>query len=108
MVHGRDETDIAMFKPPWKRLLGQHAGLDDRPSNTEPLLHRIRTQAMHAYDGWKSYFRQPILPSSLTFVLLFFNVALSPGGLITAFLTAKGLDGTGMAIFRGGCAGNYQ
>ena len=95
----------AGFKPPWTRLLGKHAGLDDPPPKVaESLLVRIRSQAAHALDGWKAYFRQPILPSSLTFVLLFFNVALSPGGLITAFLTAKGLDGTGMAIFRGGCA----
>ena len=121
MVHGRDETNIALFKPPWKRLLGKHKGLDDdndsdsdnndngdenkkRRTKLQPSLGQIiRTQTVHALDGWRAYFRQPILPSSLTFVLLFFNVALSPGGLITAFL-AKGLDGTGMAIFRGGCA----
>jgi hypothetical protein len=104
MVHGRDETDIAMFKPSWKRLLGKHRGLDDVKPPRQPFLVALRTQLSHALDGWRSYFRQPILPSSLTFVLLFFNVALSPGGLITAFLTAKGLDGTGMAVFRGGCA----
>jgi iron-regulated transporter 1 len=32
------------------------------------------------------------------------NVALSPGGLTTAFLTSKGLDGSALAIFRGSCA----
>lgn len=61
--------------------------------------------AAHALDGWATYFKQPILACSLTYVMLFFNVALSPGGLITAFLTSWGLDGTGMAVFRVGCAG---
>ena len=129
MVHGREEAEVAMFKPPsWKKLLlpgkrkkdneADFLPLDnvgDENSNENstklsfplplPLPQRIKNQAMHAVDGWRAYFRQPILFSSLTFVLLFFNVALSPGGLITAFLTAKGLDGKGMAIFRGGCAG---
>lgn len=69
-----------------------------------PLLARLQQQAAHALDGWRSYFAQPILPSSLTCVLLFFNVVLSPGGLITAFLTSRGFDGNAMAAFRGGCA----
>jgi Ferroportin1 (FPN1) len=126
MVHGREEAEVAMFKPPsWKRLLlGKKKDelADNLLENEEnnnfksqiastppkvPLLQRIKKQSMHAVDGWREYFRQPILFSSLTFVLLFFNVALSPGGLITAFLTAKGLDGKGMAIFRGGCAGTH-
>ncbi|KAG7670516.1 putative Solute carrier family 40 member 2, chloroplastic [Nannochloris sp. 'desiccata'] len=128
MVHGRDEAEVAMFKPiSWKRLLGkkktttQNENTDRDSLENETihnanitkssfaskkvsLLRRFKNQSMHAVDGWRAYFRQPILFSSLTFVLLFFNVALSPGGLITAFLTAKGLDGKGMAIFRGGCA----
>lgn len=41
-------------------------------------------QLAHSLDGWRSYFRQPILPSSLTFVLLFFNVVLSPGWVLPA------------------------
>lgn len=57
-----------------------------------------------SFDGWKAYFRTPILPSSLVFVFLFFNVALSPGGLLTAFLTSRGMSGYEMAIFRGSCA----
>lgn len=69
-----------------------------------PLLTRLQQQVAHALDGWRSYFAQPILPSSLTCVLLFFNVVLSPGGLITAFLTSRGFDGNAMAAFRGGCA----
>jgi iron-regulated transporter 1 len=132
MVHGRDEAEVAMFKPlSWKRLLGKkkktlnentdmvntlenenetifNGNIKQKPPDIHKisLLQHIKNQSVHAVDGWRAYFRQPILFSSLTFVLLFFNVALSPGGLITAFLTAKGLDGKGMAIFRGGCAGN--
>jgi len=127
MVHGRSEAEVALFKPlPWKRLLGKEkkktqndntdGTVNTSENNTDssattkkiPILQRIQNQLLHAADGWKAYFRQPILFSSLTFVLIFFNVALSPGGMITAFLTAKGLDGIGMAVFRSGCAGNYQ
>ena len=103
MVHGRDEIDVAFFKPPWKRLLDKRTVLPEKKPSLS-FSQRLRTQLAHSLDGWKAYFKQPILPSSLTFVLLFFNVALSPGGLITAFLTLKGLDGTAMAVFRGGCA----
>ena len=80
-------------------------------STQQPLLppERVRQGAARFVDSWRrssfaSYFRQPILPSSLTFVLLFFNVVLSPGGLITALLTQWGFDGQAMAVFRGGCA----
>lgn len=52
----------------------------------QPLLVRVRKQAAHAMDSWKAYFAQPILPSSLTFVLLFFNVVLAPGGWICCAL----------------------
>ncbi|KAL8481943.1 hypothetical protein ACS0TY_028185 [Phlomoides rotata] len=37
--------------------------------------------------GWFEYIQQPVLPASLAYVLLYFNVALAPGGLMTAFLT---------------------
>ncbi|KAL8528213.1 hypothetical protein ACS0TY_005864 [Phlomoides rotata] len=40
--------------------------------------------------GWFEYIQQPILPASLAYVLLYFNVALAPGGLMTAFLTQHG------------------
>ena len=45
----------------------------------EPLRARVQRQLAHALDGWQAYFRQPILPSSLTFILLFLNVMMSPG-----------------------------
>jgi iron-regulated transporter 1 len=37
-------------------------------------------------------------------VLLYFNDVLSPGGLMTAFLTQIGCNGTNTALFRSGCA----
>lgn len=40
--------------------------------------------------GWKEYMQQPVLPASLAFVLLYFNVVLTPGSLMTAFLTQHG------------------
>lgn len=65
---------------------------------------RLRQQVEDGIASWRCYFKQPILPASLTFVLIFFNVAMSPGGLITAILTSWGFDGNAMAAFRGGCA----
>ncbi|KAL4440206.1 hypothetical protein ABPG75_003207 [Micractinium tetrahymenae] len=109
MLHGRSEPGAA-----WARLPSWHAFLEnarlrrvheaEAETRRAPLLDRARAQLAHSLDGWRSYFRQPILPSSLTFVMLFFNVVLSPGGLITAFLTLWGMDSNAMAIFRGGCA----
>eukprot|EP00884_Botryococcus_braunii_P013074 jgi/Botrbrau1/21768/Bobra.43_1s0158.1 len=55
-------------------------------------------------QGWRAYFRQPFLPASLAYIMLFFNAVLSPGGLMTAFLTSRGLSGMAAAAFRGGCA----
>jgi hypothetical protein len=40
--------------------------------------------------GWKEYMQQPVLPASLAYVLLYFNVVLTPGSLMTAFLTQRG------------------
>jgi hypothetical protein len=56
-------------------------------------------------NAWREYFfENPMLPSSIVVVLLYFNVALSPGGILTAFLTFKGMNGSSLAIFRGSCA----
>jgi hypothetical protein len=40
--------------------------------------------------GWKEYMQQPALPASLAYVLLYFNVVLTPGSLMTAYLTQHG------------------
>lgn len=43
-------------------------------------------------QGWIEYMQQPVLPASLAYVLLCFNVVLAPGGLMTAFLTQRGMS----------------
>lgn len=40
--------------------------------------------------GWTEYIRQPVLPASLAYVLVCFNVALAPGALMTTFLVHNG------------------
>lgn len=41
--------------------------------------------------GWKEYLQQPVLPASLAYVLLYFNIVLTPGSLMTAYLTQSGI-----------------
>lgn len=41
--------------------------------------------------GWLDYMNLPVLPASLAYVLLCFNVVLTPGGLMTSFLTQCGM-----------------
>ncbi|KAM1442624.1 hypothetical protein ACFXTO_010589 [Malus domestica] len=54
--------------------------------------------------GWKEYMQQPVLPASLAYVLLYFNVVLTPGSLMTAFLTQSGLNPSIIGGFSGLCA----
>ncbi|XP_028791469.1 solute carrier family 40 member 3, chloroplastic [Neltuma alba] len=54
--------------------------------------------------GWKEYLGQPVLPASLAWVLLYFNVVLGPGSLMTAFLTQRGLHPSIIGGFSGLCA----
>ncbi|KAJ9180344.1 hypothetical protein P3X46_008602 [Hevea brasiliensis] len=54
--------------------------------------------------GWKEYMHQPVLPASLAYVLLCFNVVLAPGGLMTAFLTQRGVNPSVIGGFSGLCA----
>ncbi|CAH9087516.1 unnamed protein product [Cuscuta europaea] len=49
--------------------------------------------------GWVEYIQQPVLPASIASVLLYFNVVLAPGGLMTAFLTQRGLNPTIIGSF---------
>lgn len=53
--------------------------------------------------GWLEYLQQPVLPASLAYVLLYFNV-LAPGCLMTAFLTQRGLNPSIIGGFSGLCA----
>ncbi|CAA2970277.1 solute carrier family 40 member 3, chloroplastic [Olea europaea subsp. europaea] len=55
-------------------------------------------------NGWYEYIQQPVLPASLAYVLLYFNVVLAPGGLMTAFLTQHGLEPSIIGGFSGLCA----
>ncbi|GAB4855655.1 Solute carrier 40 member 3, chloroplastic [Ancistrocladus abbreviatus] len=54
--------------------------------------------------GWVEYLQQPVLPASIAYVLLYFNVVLTPGGLMTAFLTQRGLNPSIIGGFSGLCA----
>ncbi|KAK3014293.1 hypothetical protein RJ639_008016 [Escallonia herrerae] len=54
--------------------------------------------------GWVEYLQQPVLPASLAYVLLYFNVVLAPSGLMTAFLTQHGLNPSIIGGFSGLCA----
>ncbi|KAE9611914.1 putative major facilitator superfamily domain-containing protein [Lupinus albus] len=54
--------------------------------------------------GWKEYLSQPVLPASLACVLLYFNIVLAPGSLMTAFLTQRGLSPSIVGGFSTMCA----
>ncbi|CAN1219491.1 Solute carrier family 40 member 3, chloroplastic [Linum perenne] len=54
--------------------------------------------------GWKEYIQQPVLPASIAYVLLFFNVVLGPTSLMTAFLTQRGVNPSIIGGFSGLCA----
>ncbi|KAK1315526.1 hypothetical protein QJS10_CPA05g00203 [Acorus calamus] len=54
--------------------------------------------------GWIEYKCQPVLPASVASVLLYFNVALAPGALMTAFLTHRGISPSIIGGFNGLCA----
>lgn len=54
--------------------------------------------------GWTEYLKQPVLPASIAYVLLYFNIVLTPGGLMTAFLTQRGLNTSIIGGFSGLCA----
>jgi hypothetical protein len=54
--------------------------------------------------GWKEYIQQPVLPASLAYVLLYFNIVLTPGSLMTAFLTQRCVNPSVIGGFSGLCA----
>lgn len=78
-----------------------------RASDEGPLPHanNIVDSGVEAIKlGWKEYIQQPVLPASLAYVLLYFNVVLTPGSLMTAFLTQRGLNPSIIGAFSGLCA----
>eukprot|EP01018_Ginkgo_biloba_P026325 Gb_08158 [translate_table: standard] len=85
----------------------RHHGTCDKPCNKselqkpENLVERGLDAIRH---GWVQYKTQPVLPASLAYVLLYFNVVLTPGGLMTSFLTQRGLNPSIIGAFSGLCA----
>ncbi|XP_058083009.1 solute carrier family 40 member 3, chloroplastic [Magnolia sinica] len=65
------------------------------------LVEKVRDVIKH---GWMEYKQQPVLPASLAYVLLYFNIVLTPGCLMTAFLTQRGLNPSIIGGFSGLCA----
>uniref|UniRef100_A0A0D9WCD5 Solute carrier family 40 member n=1 Tax=Leersia perrieri TaxID=77586 RepID=A0A0D9WCD5_9ORYZ len=54
--------------------------------------------------GWIEYLQQPVLPASLAYVLVCFNVALAPGALMTTFLIHQGVSPSVIGAFGGSSA----
>ncbi|CAN6358429.1 unnamed protein product [Urochloa humidicola] len=54
--------------------------------------------------GWTEYIRQLVLPASLAYVLVCFNVALAPGALMTTFLIHHGVSASVLGAFGGSSA----
>ncbi|KAF7041947.1 hypothetical protein CFC21_051663 [Triticum aestivum] len=54
--------------------------------------------------GWSEYISQPVLPASLAYVLVCFNVALAPGALMTTFLIHHGVSPLVLGVFGGSSA----
>ncbi|KAG2695800.1 hypothetical protein I3760_07G029400 [Carya illinoinensis] len=78
-----------------------------KTSNGEPLPdddNKVDMGLEAIKHGWKEYMQQPVLPASLASVLLYFNVVLTPGSLMTAFLTQHGLNPSIIGGFSGLCA----
>ncbi|XP_078168657.1 iron-regulated protein 3 [Carex rostrata] len=54
--------------------------------------------------GWNEYKHQTVLPASMASVLLFFNVALAPGAIMTALLMHYGISPSIIGAFSGLCS----
>ncbi|WOL03260.1 solute carrier family 40 member 2, chloroplastic [Canna indica] len=54
--------------------------------------------------GWKEYKHQPVLPASLAYVLLYFNIALAPGAIMTSLLVHHGINPSIIGGFSGLCS----
>uniref|UniRef100_A0A0E0D7N6 Solute carrier family 40 member n=1 Tax=Oryza meridionalis TaxID=40149 RepID=A0A0E0D7N6_9ORYZ len=60
----------------------------DAQQSRSPL--RVEEAVDTVRRGWSEYMQQPVLPASLAYVLVCFNVALAPGALMTTFLIHQG------------------
>ncbi|CAN6469028.1 unnamed protein product [Victoria cruziana] len=72
-----------------------------KPQNRRGLVTKGVDAIKH---GWLDYMNLPVLPASLAYVLLCFNVVLTPGGLMTSFLTQCGLNPSLIGGFSGLCS----
>lgn len=52
-------------------------------------------------NGLIEYINQPVLPASLAYVFLYFNIALAPGSIMTAFLVHHGVSPSIIGGFSG-------
>ncbi|XP_078158877.1 solute carrier family 40 member 2, chloroplastic-like [Carex rostrata] len=65
----------------------------------------VKDGLMAIKQGWNEYVNMPVLPASVTYVLLCFNIALAPGSLMTTFLTHQaGLNPYMLGLFSGSSA----
>lgn len=85
----------------------RHHGISNESSNASErwISKNLVERGLDAIRcGWVQYKTQPVLPVSLAFVFLYFNVVLSPGGLMTSYLTHRGLNPSIIGAFSGMCA----
>eukprot|EP00271_Cylindrocystis_brebissonii_P003983 TRINITY_DN1529_c0_g1_i1.p1 TRINITY_DN1529_c0_g1~~TRINITY_DN1529_c0_g1_i1.p1 ORF type:complete len:430 (+),score=58.89 TRINITY_DN1529_c0_g1_i1:36-1292(+) len=97
--------------PPGKSAEASHPSSSPSDSNRKAQQHTSNPQPTSvpngltaALKGWRQYLAQPVLPASIAYVLLYFNAVLSPGSLMTSFLTQRGLNMSIIGIFRGASA----
>ncbi|RLN00279.1 solute carrier family 40 member 3, chloroplastic-like [Panicum miliaceum] len=80
----------------------------EHESTHTTLAFSIKKKAEEAWAtirrGWTEYLRQPVLPASLAYVLVCFNVALAPGALMTTFLIHHGVSASVLGVFGGSSA----
>eukprot|EP00898_Chlorokybus_atmophyticus_P007851 jgi/Chlat1/8067/Chrsp73S07529 len=92
------------FAQPHKRGLPKHT------SSSLSWLHALQSKQgllapLHTMmQSWKVYVSQPMAGASMAYVLLYFNAVLTPSGVLSAFLTQKGLPPSAVGAFRGSCA----
>lgn len=83
-------------------------GSGDTPGTKQSLYWTFQTKMyqwqQNVVSTWRTYFSQPAVPTSNATVLLYFNAVMSPGGLMTAYLTTAGCTATLAAVFRSSCA----
>ncbi|KMZ66125.1 Solute carrier family 40 member 3, chloroplastic [Zostera marina] len=84
--------------------LGHHKlyhGLDEFRKNVLTL----KSGFVDAFKtGFIEYKNQPVLPASLAYVMLFFNIVLAPGAMMTTFLTHQSISPAIIGGFSGLCA----